>query len=118
MDSARHELEKKFTEFRSIAAPRIGAVVEVEDADVDLFEEESFVAGLVDRFLKTGSVGPYKAVELESSIDERLRRALKRQPDAGHPIRVLQEYRQHLVSLAEALGRATGISVKWTSGPC
>jgi hypothetical protein len=84
----------------------------VGDVDIDVAEEDAYLAGLVDQYIHTGALN-VDSIELNSSIDERLR--LAQSAVADDSIDRLIEFRVRMLDLAASLSAATGVPLNRVS---
>jgi hypothetical protein len=104
-------LTEAFAALRQARFPSVRGAVELREAEVDLAEEDAYIAGLVDSFLGTRTI-TLRSITLSRSIDDRLARA-QELTDAQR-MQPIVRYRQHLIRVAELLSRASGIPLEWT----
>jgi hypothetical protein len=102
-------------DFRRRAIPKLGESADlVADADIDLFEEDAYLAGLIDRTIARGGIG-VAAIILDESIDRRLADALRQRPHDPR-LEALRDYRVAMRQMAEILGAAAGVPVSAITG--
>jgi hypothetical protein len=94
---------------RQMRIPRVVSSDALGDIDVDIAEEDAYLAGLLDQYTRARRVDA-EVIELNSSIDDRLRQAANMIDDAT--IARLQKYRSMMLELANRLSAATGIPLK------
>lgn len=96
---------------RATPLPRVGSrIPELLNADVDLFEEDAYLAGLVDRALARLPLG-VDEVLIDLSIDERIADAARAVP-ADLALQAMRLYRSSMNRLAYEVSAATGIPVR------
>jgi len=112
-DNSKDQLVRLFSEYKTLKIPRGGiTAVGLSELDVDLFEEDSYLAGLVDTYLRRGRLDLY-AIQIDRTIDERLERAARLASGVDERyIRALNDYRSKMLELAYALECASGVSVR------
>jgi hypothetical protein len=108
--TAVRSLKECYATLAGMNLPRTEGRLALGAADVDLFEEDSYLAGLVSTFLATDSV-PVDAIVLKSSIDEALA-AAEVLPGAEEVIERFKDYREKMRELALLLSRASGIPLR------
>ena len=105
-DSSASELHHLYVAYRQLELPRAGETAAVlNEADVELYEEDGYLAGLVDTYLETHKA-PLREVSLNLSVDARLHEALKSLP-GNATVMAFCEYRKQMHSLAKALNALT-----------
>lgn len=107
-DELLTDLRSWFEELKHRSLPRAGEAINLESADVDLFEEDGYLAGLVDSFL-TRRVLPVARIVLDESIDQRLENARVTTLEGSRTVSEFLEYRKGMHALAEKLSRASGV---------
>ena len=108
---ARDELLAAIRQFRLATPPKLGDASDlVSDADVDLFEEDAYLAGLIDQAVARGRID-VGSIFLDETIDQRLQEALKARPDDSR-LRAMREYRMAMKEVAGVLAAAMGVSVR------
>ena len=103
----RLELARLYREYTALKIPRGGSLVDLRGADVDLYEEDSYLAGLVSTFLSRGGLS-VETIELDMTIDARLRGASGKGPNAK-TLESFRTYRMKMRELANLLSIASGI---------
>lgn len=101
-------LAELYRDYRELALPRSGALASLEDADIDLYEEDAYLAGLVATALGSSRL-PQAQIWTDASIDARLARARAGSPEEAAVIAGLKRYRRAMAALGEELSRATGV---------
>lgn len=113
MDERDHRvaLSEAYAAFRATPFPAGGGASELLDADVDLAEEDAYLAGLIETYLSGGRV-QQPAIKLSPSIDERLLQA----SEGSHSsfATALSQYRKQMIGVAEVLSHASGIPLIWS----
>ena len=110
-DKAIKELESLFAEYRVSPIPKGGGqVVELDDADIDLYEEDGYLAGLVSTYLTTGKVS-VQEIQLNGTIDARIEKARMTSPHT-ETIDEFLTYRKRMFELATALNRISGVPLR------
>ncbi len=102
---ARSLLARLVRELEGRRIPRPKSLAELQLADVDLFEEDAYLAGLAHRFLLEGAID-VDEIAIDHTIDQRLHAALDSSSDRS--LRDLLDYRERLNLLARALSQASG----------
>lgn len=102
------DLRTLFEAYRTRQIPRTAGKVDLHGAEVDLYEEDGYLAGLVDRFLATGDTG-VDVIVVKQDIDARLLAAEPRTPEATAIVQRFREYRQAMIALAEALSSSASV---------
>lgn len=115
---AVQELADSYEEFLCLHAPAYRDVARrYQDTIVDLFSEDSYLAGLVSSFLGKRRLGhgPMKVevILIDPTIDERLERARPVSEKQREILDHFKHYRKKMLGLAHALGRATGVPVQF-----
>jgi hypothetical protein len=110
-NSFSQELDHRFVEHRGISVPRCSGTLDLADADIDLYEEDAYIAGLVEGFLTRASV-KVVVIQLDSSIDSRLEKAKAETSAAQVVLRDFKAYRQRVKELAMLLSQASGIPLR------
>ncbi len=110
--AARNELARLFEEYKSLPMPKAGyAIAELQDADVDLSEEDSYLAGLVMTYINSGHID-VRSITIDPTIDERLGRAKLASGIDRITLQAFADYRERMLELAHALERATGVPIQ------
>jgi hypothetical protein len=110
--NAAADLRRLFERYKSRPFPRVGrALNPCDEVDVDLAEEDSYLAGLVETFLRSGRID-VKEIVLDQTLDERVERASTDLGTDGEALRTLKDYRDEMWHLARALGGASGVPVR------
>jgi len=120
---ARDELAVKrlrlaFDNYKRLRRPRTAKALDLDEAEVDLFEEEAYLVGLVDTFLHRGEI-PSRGIALDGTIDKRLASGRRTTPQEEQMWREWMHYRKAMIDLALALATASGAQLReWseTSG--
>ena len=117
-DEAIAELARLFQEHYDLRLPKFGSLkTDVEESDIDLFEEDAYLVGLASSFLgrRRRGTGRMKvdAILIDPTIDERLERAKLASDKDREILEQFKHYRESMLNLARALERATGVSVKF-----
>ena len=112
------ELARLFEEHCNLRLPKFGRQVRgLHGADVDLFEEDAYLVGLADSFLgrRLRGTGRMKVetILLDPTIDDRLQCQKLRLEKDRETLEQFKRYRESMVCLAHALGRATGVPVQF-----
>lgn len=112
-DHDRRALRALFERFKQTKRP-FERGVELWGADVDLWEEDSYLAGLVDTFIARRRI-EVTALRLDRTIDARLHQA---RAYAKSPALIEQwiGYRRLMLELAEALSWAASVPIVWSDG--
>ncbi len=112
---ARNELARLFEEYRSLPMPKAGyAIAELQDADVDLSEEDSYLAGLVMTYINSGHID-VRSITIDPTdptIDKRLEGAKLASKTDPMTLQAFADYRERMLELAHALERATGVPIQ------
>lgn len=103
----RARVAAAYREYRALTMPKIHNHVELWEADVDLAEEDGYLAGLVDTYLTLGSLG-VASIVLDGTIDDRLQQA-RSYATAQESLARLERYRSAMFDLAETLSEAAGV---------
>lgn len=115
-DKIPENLRILFIEFKRLPFPRMeGGDILLNDADIDLFEEDSYLAGLVDSFLATGHIES-KEIIIDSSIDERIDQAVISYEKHKDAFNYFREYRKKMLELAKMLSEASGVLIHTGGG--
>ncbi|MBI5665028.1 MAG: hypothetical protein HZC49_08105 [Nitrospirae bacterium] len=110
-DKISEKLRKLFVEFKRLPFPQMGGgIILLNDADIDLSEEDSYLAGLVDSFLATGHIAS-KEIFIDASIDERIDQAVIIYEKYKDAFNYLREYRKKMLELAKMLSEASGVLI-------
>lgn len=110
-DEKVQALREAYERFRGLDLPRAGDVVDLGEADIDLYEEDTFLAGLVDSFLARRRVHG-ASFSLDSSIDRRIERAAPTTPNGLAVKAQFLQYRAAMRGLAAMLESASGLPIK------
>ncbi len=109
---ARNELARLFEAYRSLPMPKAGyAIAELQDADVDLSEEDSYLAGLVMTYINSGHID-VRSITIDPTIDKRLEGAKLASKTDPMTLQAFADYRERMLELAHALERATGVPIQ------
>jgi hypothetical protein len=104
------DLREAFERYETRTLPKLGhLVVDARDADVDLFEEDAYLAGLVSSVL-AGRPMRVESILLDRTIDSRLAQLAEL-----HNHRVVADmlaYRMAMRRLAALLSAATGVPTR------
>lgn len=117
-EEAIAELARLFQEHYDLRLPKFGSLkTDVEEADIDLFEEDSYLVGLASSFLGRRRLGHGRmkvdVIVINHTIDERLERAKLASEQDREILDQFKKYRESMLNLAHALGRATGVPVQF-----
>lgn len=115
MDQDNHliELRALFEEYKKIHLPKTGGIdINLKDADIDMFEEDTYLFGIVSSYLATGYLKD-EAILIDESIDFRIGQACEELECCSTLVMSFQEYRQRMVSLAKALSVSSGIPIRY-----
>jgi hypothetical protein len=97
----RDELQKKLKAVQSASRPVGLPLDELDDADIDLWEEEAYYVGLATRMVSVRAFEPNLGVlEPDRSIDVRLSDAIAKAPKNA-ALRALFDRRSELLLLAQ-----------------
>lgn len=113
-DPNREAVERLFQRFTRTKRPFVRGQMELWGADVDLWEEESYLTGLVDTFISRGRI-EVTSLRLDRTIDGRLHQARAHAKSRSLIERWIQ-YRRLMLELAEALSRAASVPIVWSDG--
>jgi hypothetical protein len=83
----------------------------MEDADIDLFEEDAYLAGIAENLHRTGSTS-VEEIRIDRSIDRRLSSAKAESSGAANAKRSLLAYRSAMLDLAGAMSRAARLPLR------
>lgn len=109
--AAIRELRARHSHMASAKRPRVGQVLEIDGADVDLFEEESYLDELVTAFLSNKSA-QFTAILLNPSIDRRIAAASPKTPEQEFALKSILTYRRQVSKLARLLSKASGVPIR------
>jgi hypothetical protein len=97
---------------RSQRIPRIrGSAVDLNEADVALFEEDGYLAGLVEQYQQEGVIR-VTSIRLDRTIDARLGRVKPMDNRARRTLKDLLAYRTKMLAIASALSRVSGVRIE------
>jgi len=105
-------LSQLFQEYKSLPLPRTRGKFDPQEADVDLYIADGYIAGLVDTFLCSKKISQGSII-LDSSIDSRLDNYFPVSPEEVATITDFTAYRRKMVELALALSQISGVPVEW-----
>jgi len=105
-------LAQLFQEYKSLPLPRTNGKFDPQEANVDLYIADSYIAGLVDTFLCCKKISQ-RSIVLDSSIDSRLDNYFPASPEEVAIIAAFKAYRTKMVELALALSQISGVPVEW-----
>lgn len=109
-------LNDLFTEFTNLSFPRTSIELEnigdlLGDIQVELADEDGYLAGLVDAFLHTKKLN-VKEISVNSSIDSRIEEVLRIAQRCCEDVIKLKGYRHKMIELANALSLASGVPIR------
>ena len=107
-DANHEELARAFAAYRRLRLPRTGDVLDLGEADVELFAEDSHLAGLVENFLTTGRLVD-ESIRLATGIDSALAHAIALTDDARDRLAAFRHYRSAMRNLATLLAAVSGV---------
>jgi len=108
----KRELKILYNDYKKMALPKAEYSLDLlEDVDIDLYEEDSYLAGLVETFLIKGNIG-ITEIQIDYSIDNRLDQAIENSLIRQEEYRKIIKYRKKMLELASALSRASGIPIR------
>lgn len=105
------KLSQTFIRYMSLPSPRGGKFIG-NDVDVDLYQEDYYILGLVDTFMESGSM-ERESIVLHSSIDRILRDYDAVSESENTIVSKFVSYRRHMVELAQALSLASNTPIEW-----
>ena len=108
-DAETERLRQLLTELMELERPRNRGRLELGEIDIDLFAEDSYLAGMVSSFL-AGDPVREGFIPLNASIDEELEK-IEAPPGAETVLERLKEYRNKLKDLASALSHAADVPI-------
>ena len=108
----RRQLEQHYRTHKEAPVPRGVPRTLIGDVDIDLYEEDSYLAGLTETFLKKGRLA-IDAIDIDKSIDARLANAVAQSKNSPNELNRFIRYRSRMRRLAELLGQASGIPVTY-----
>jgi protoporphyrinogen oxidase len=83
----------------------------LRDADIDLFEEDAYLSGMVETFLTCGHLKE-KVIFFDPTIETRLNKALETLGASDEGLNKLQEYHKAMLKIYHLLSRASGIPIR------
>lgn len=98
---AMRELREQLARLSQISRPAGLGALQLDDADVDLWEEEAYFVGIAESVLRGGQVDQCR-LELDASIDARLLQARDRGP-TNEMLNALLAYRAAMRALHASL---------------
>ncbi len=110
-DKPIKRLESLFAKYRLLPIPKGGGqLAQLEDADVDLYVEDGYLAGLVSVYLTTHQIS-VEEIRLDGTIDLRIEKAHRTSPD-NKTVDDFLSYRKGMHELATALSEISGVQFK------
>ena len=97
-------LHLAYSDYKQIVLPRIRGLPAIGDIDTELFEEDAYLAGLVDSFLKGRQVDEMQ-VNLDLKIDLKIQ-GLLAASDTESQLEEIKAYRGSMQNLASLLRSA------------
>lgn len=109
--SLKGDLARRFRDYRALPTPRVRGRLDLTGAEIDLYEEDGYLAGLVSKFLSDSPL-EVDAIEIDRTIDSRLEQASTQSSAAQGLLWEFRLYRQRMRELAELLSQASGIPIR------
>jgi len=122
-DAIIKELGNVFKEYREQIFPRTGNIddlieqlSQISDIQVDLADDDGYIAGLVAAFLLRKQIEVIN-IRIDATLDARLEDAATALREGQEILQRVLTYRQKMLELANALSDASGIPIQiWNRG--
>ena len=100
-ETMKNRLATRFDQFKRTPVPR-GFASACEDLDIDVYEYDSAIAGLVSTYLKTGFGSEPRRIDFGDELDRRLDECEKRLDE-------LKAYKNTITGLAKLLAECMNL---------